>query len=82
MTLSQSLKKKNCRGLEVGQQPKPKSKLFYKTQPRFDLKGALVVLDKGINAEMKKDVNNATADARKVGEREGNIWPIPPWTRS
>ena len=71
MTLSSERKRKTVVDWQVGQQPKPKSKLFYKTQPRFDLKGALVVLEKDINQENEKDVRNATADIRKVGEREG-----------
>ena len=55
VTLSSELEKEKLSWTgKVGQQPKPKSKLFYKTQPRFDLKGALVVLEKDINKEIKK----------------------------
>ena len=61
---------------KVGQQPKPKSKLFYKTQPRFDLKGAIVVLENNATNETKANAGDSTSDVRKVGEREGEIYGL------
>ena len=61
---------------KVGQQPKPKSKLFYKVQPRFDLKGIRVMLSSNIDDDSEKNKKKTNDRIRKVGEQEGEIYGL------
>eukprot|EP00943_MAST-04B_sp_MAST-4B-sp1_P009217 g9217.t1 len=70
---------------KVGAQPKSKSKLLYKVQPRFDLKGVRVVLSSTsynggeVSTDKKNDtkiVKQNNDDVRQVGEQEGEIYGL------